>query len=231
MSRLNYDYTLPNGWTEVRTDNSLVLYDPSRRLSVTITEQIVEPWKFPTALALGAQLLPDEPTDWDEWNLGFQQPIGSGDSYKFEYDGKKFGHDYLNFIRWYLWGDSHVQVSAELSQEAWDSSPSLGTELNTLIGSFSPHDGTRVFTEEDVMTMLSLRLDERRSGIFARDEVLRARYELTCSQIFTDLISGAENFGGGVWQMSAQALEGQEAWRVYAPSGSIVAIDSNKSRC
>lgn len=229
--QLNYSYTLSPGWSEVRTESSIILHDASGKIRVTITEKVTEPWKFPTAIALGIQSKPDQPANWDSWNLINQQSIRSGNAYEFQYTGMKDGVKHLNFIQWFMWGDIHVQVSAEVPEFDWDLSSSVRSSLSRVLESFEPHDGSRFFTESEVMTILAQRLDDRPSGIYARDEVVRARYEMTCRQIFTDLLSSPAHLGDGVWQASANTLQGTESWRVFEPSGSIIALDSNNSRC
>lgn len=231
VPQLNHQYTLPTGWSEVKTDSSRVLYDPSGKISITITEHVVEPWKYPTALALGTQLLPSRPSGWEDWVFVSSRSIRSGNSYEFRYTGIKDNHTYTNFIQWYMWGDVHVQVSAEVPEFDWNASSAIRSGMSAVMNSFEPHDNSKQFTESEAMGILEQRLDERASGIYARDNVILARYEMTCNQIFTDLIQGAVHFGAGIWQMSAQALEGTETWRVFEPSGSVVALGSNKSRC
>lgn len=231
QSPLNYQYILPTGWSEVRTESSLILYDGTGKIGITITEQLIEPWKFPTALALAAQLNAAIPTNWDYWQVQSQRPIRSGSVYEFQYEGSRDGNLYKSFIQWFLWGDMHVQVSADVPQLDWDENASISHGLAAVMNSFEPHDGSPVYTESEAMALLEQRLDARQSGIFARNEIIRARYELTCNQIFTDLIPGADHFGDGLWQMTAQTLEGSESWRVYEPSGAVHAFDSNNSRC
>ncbi len=230
-SLLTYEYSLPSGWSQVRTENSLVLVDRTGKLTVSISEQVIEPWKYPTILALAAQLTPEEPSGWDRWNLVSKQSVRSGNAHEFRYGGEKNGVEYMNFIHWFMWGDIHVQVSAEVPEFDWNISGSIRSTLSSVLESFEPHDDSRIFTESDVLTILAQRLDDRPSGVFARDDVARARYEMTCRQILTDLVQTPLHFGAGMWQMSAQTLESVETWRVFAPSGSIVAQDTNQSRC
>lgn len=231
QSLLKHQYTLPNGWSEVRTESALVLYDSTRKISIKITEQTIEPWKYPTALALGVQSLPTKPADWDEWSLLSRRPIRSDSVYEFQYNGMKDNHKFVNFIQWFVWGDIHVQVSAEVPESDWNSNSSIRSNLTAVMDSFDPHDGSQVFTEAEAMALLAARMDDRQSGVFARDEVIKARYEMTCRQLFTELIQGAVHFGDGLWQMSAQTLDGTETWRVFEPSGAILALDYNKSTC
>lgn len=228
---LNYQYELPSGWSEVRTQSQLVLVDRSGKIIVNISEQQVEPWRFPTAIALGVALLPSQPNGWDEWSPIVKRPVKSDIVYEFRYGGLKDSQEYLNIIHWYMWGDVRIQVSVEVPTFDWNESPDVQRTVQDLLDGFEPHDGSSLFTSNEVLALLAPRMDERPSTIYARDEIARARYELTCAQIYQDLLEAPEYFGVGLWQMSAQTLSGTEAWRVYEPFGSVGALDSNNSVC
>ncbi len=228
---LNYQYELASGWSEARTESSIILHDRSGKITVTIDEIVTEPWQYPTAVAHGIQLEPARPEGWDSWVKLSESSIRADEAYEHQYTGVKNGIEYRNFIQWFMWGDIRVQVSAEIPTFDWDFSSTVRGSLQRVLESFETHDGARFFTESDVLTVLAQRLDDRPSGVYARDEVVRARYELTCRQIFTDLIQAPVHLGDGIWQASANTLQGIETWRVFEPGGSFISFDSNNSRC
>ena len=228
---LNYDYTLPAGWSESRTDSSIVLADPSDKITVTITEKPVERWRYQTVIALGEITFPDRPSGWSLWFSNSSGPIKTGTAYEFNNGGTKRGVAYLNFIHWYVWGDMHVQLSAEIPQFDWASSVSIRSKLQSVLDTFTPHDETHLLTSDDVLAVMFERLDDRPSGIYARNDALRFRYELTCRDIYTDLMTEPEYLGTGLWQLTAQTIEGTETWWVFEPTGSIMTLNSNRNRC
>lgn len=229
---LNYGYSLLDGWTETRTDSSIVIYDSSLKISITISEQIEERWRYPTVGALGAQNSPVGPVGWETWEADSERWLGLEGKYEFIYIGTKHEIEYVNVIHWFLWGEVRVQVSADIPLEDWEQEePRLRTDLEQFLDSFQPHVGPNFFDENDVLAMLATRFDDRKSGIFGRDEVARARVELSCQQIYTDFMEQPVYLGDGVWLARAETLEGIEFWELYEPTGEIQASQSNKSVC
>ena len=213
------------------TDASVVLYDRSKKISVAVTEQMIERWKYPTVIALGVQKSPARPYGWTSWSLESGNWSQLGRTYEFMSVGIKHHLEYVNVTHWYLWGEVNVQVSAEIPSVDWEGQTSLYVELQKVLTSFAPHDDTTFLDKSDVLALMGTRLDERESGIYGRDEVLRARVELSCRQIFTDLLNLPVYRGEGVWQASASTLVGTEWWQIFEPSGTIQALISNQGVC
>ncbi|MDA1297830.1 MAG: hypothetical protein O3B04_07520 [Chloroflexi bacterium] len=228
---LNYRYTVPADWSERKTQSALVLADPSGKISVSITESTFERWRFQTIIALGATTFPDRPPGWSIWSSHSLGVIKANTAYEFQFKGVKNGIPYLQFIHWYVWGDVHVQVAADVPEFDWNAGTSVRSTLQSVLDNFAPHDETHLLTGQDVLAAMFDRLDNRPSGIYARNEALRMRFELTCRDIYTDLMSAPEYLGGGLWQLTAQTLEGTEAWWVFEPNGSIMSLNSNFSKC
>ena len=67
---LSHVYELPAGWSEVRTDSSVVFYDQTGRINVAISERFIERWRYPTVYVLGALTEPERPAEWDTWSIG-----------------------------------------------------------------------------------------------------------------------------------------------------------------
>lgn len=181
--------------------------------------------------ALGIQESPVQPEGWTSWNGVSSDWPEPYDSYQFVLTGFKHGIEYVNVIRWFLWGEVHVSVSAEIPLVDWEGKTGLYDQLQDFLASFDPHDESRFFEEAEILELLSVRLDERKSGIYARDEVIRARVELSCRQVFTDLLLRPVYLGGGVWQASAPHILGTEFWQIFEPTGDIKAEISNQSVC
>ena len=182
--------------------------------------------------ALGVLSSPTQPNDWSTWDNIFKDWIYSGDAYEFVYTGVKHDIDYVNIVHWYLWGEINVQVSADIPRVMWEGEDTrLYDDLEEVLVSFNPHSGNGFFGESDVLALLYERMDDRKSGIFGRDEEIRARVELSCRDIFTDMLNQPVYLGDGVWQASAQTLESTEIWQVFEPNGFIQAQGSNMSVC
>ncbi len=228
---LNHQYEVPSSWSQVNTGSSIVVVDSSEKVTIEIAEMEVEPWLFPTVLALGDQLVPGIPSDWSEWELESSGSIKGGNAYEFQFSGTKHGVPYVSFVHWFMYGDVHIQLTADIPEFDWSASSEIRSNVRQVLDSFEPNDGHRLFTEERVMELLALRLDDRASGIYARNEEIRARYELTCGQILTDLPFQLAHLGDGLWQLTAQGLEGLESFRIFEPRGSIDAFTSNYSIC
>jgi hypothetical protein len=228
---LNHSYTVPAGWTKTVVGESIVLKNSAGTTKVTITERQIDRWRFPAINVLGVTSFPDRPVGWDTWYSASVGLIKGDQAYEYQFTGAKDNVSYLNFIQWYLWGDINVEVNSEITAFDWNSSSAARAELQSVLDSFKPHDGVAVMTVSEVLAVLEERLDNRPSGIYVRDEVIRGRVELTCRQVFEDLLNQPEYVGNGTWQTSAYTLDGVETWWVYEPSGTIVSVNSNRSKC
>lgn len=231
IAQLNHQYVVPSGWSQSNTESSLVLWDRSGKINVTISESSVDRWRYPSVVALRGSTLPVLTSDWDSWSLGSEGVIKSGTAYEFQITGLKNGIPYRQYTHWYMWGDVLVEVSAEIPEFDWNNSITVRDNVLAVLNSFSPHDTTHLFTVQDVLGLLSDHFDDRPSGIRARDEVIRTSYEMTCRQLYTDLIQIPEYLSFGLWQVSAQTLTGTETWWVFEPNGSIMTLSSNLSKC
>ncbi len=228
---LTHVYELPGQWSEVRTDSAVVFYDRTGRISVTISEQAVERWKYPNVYTLGAQTEPERPAEWDTWSIESREQLWNELAQEFVFSGAKHGIDYLNIVRWFFWGEVLVQFTVEVPRSDWEERVSIHDMLQGVLASFAPHDGTELFDETDVLALLRLRMTDRSSGIYGRDEVARARIELSCDEIFTDLLEIPVYLGRGVWQAQASTLSSTDSWQVFEPSGAIGAKNTNESVC
>lgn len=229
---LNYQYLVPTGWSIHRTESSLVLTDRTGKITVTVTEVPVERWRYQAVITLGTSTSPDRPSQWSTWTPISTSLIKSGAAYEFQYIGVKSGASYRQFVHWYIWGDVRVQVSADVPEFDWASNAAIRTTFQSILTTFTPHDGTHLLTNQDVLDLMFERLDDRPSGIFVRNEALRARVEMSCRDIYNDLLNPPDYLGNGLWQMTATtALHGTEAWWVFEPNGSIMNLNSNISRC
>lgn len=228
---LSYSYTLPDGWTQAVVDESILLSDSTGTINVTLTERTIDRWRFQAINVLGVTDFPERPKGWDTWFSSALGSIKGGQAFEFQFTGTKDDVSYLNFVHWYLWGDVNVEVDAEISSFDWNSSSTARSQLQTVLDSFKPHVGGQIMELEEIMLLLEARLDNRPAGVYVRDEVIRGRVEITCRQVFEDLLSEPEYVGNGTWQATAYTLEGAETWWIYEPTGSIVSVDSNKSRC
>ncbi len=231
QSLLNYQFNLPPGWSERLTDSSMVLSDPSGKISVTITEQPFERWRYQNIISYGVANFPDRPSGWDVWSNTSAGAIKFNTAWEYQFGGEKNGEQYLNFVHWYAWGDLQVQVSTEVPAFDWNFGPSVRTMVNTVTGSFKPHDETNMLTSEEVLAIMFERMDERPSNIYGRNDALRRRFEFTCRDIYNDMIIEPVYLGGGLWQISAPTSESVESWWVFEPAGSIMSVSSNISRC
>jgi hypothetical protein len=212
--------------------DSVVLYDRSTSISVTITEFPVNRWRYPTVGVLGVLTSPNQPEDWTNWTNTTKNWKYSGTAYEFVYTGVKNDIDYVNIVHWHLWGEVNVQVSADIPKDLWDAEDDrLFNELQDVLESFNPHSGDGFFVESDVLSVLYGRMDDRDSTIYGRDETIPARVELSCRDIFTNLLQRPIYLGDGVWQAAAQTLEGTEFWHIFEPNGFIQAQQSNQSVC
>jgi hypothetical protein len=229
--QLSYQYETPNGWSESKTESALVLWDTSGKISITITESPVDRWRYPSVVALRGSTLPELTSDWDSWAISSEAIIKSGRAYEFQITGMKSRVSYRQFTHWYVWGDVLVEVSAEVPEFDWNNSIVVRESVLAVLNSFSPHDTTNLFTTQDVLGLLNGHFDDRPSGIRARDEVIRTSYEMTCRQLYTDLIQIPEYLSFGLWQASAHTLTGTETWWVFEPNGSIMSVSSNLSKC
>lgn len=198
---------------------------------MTITEGFEERRKYATVYILGFEKQPEQPDGWETWTLDSKQGYWKEPSQEFTFTGTKHEIEYVNIVRWYLWGEVHLEISIEIPLFAWEEEGSIYDQVQDLLASFQPHDGTTLVAVEEVLTVLSLRLDERDSGIYGRDEVIRARVELSCQDIFTDLLETPVYIGHGVWQAFANTLTGTESWQVFEPTGAIGAATTNSSSC
>ena len=230
-SLLNYQYDVPSSWSETRTASSIVITDPSGKIKVTITEESVDRWRYQTVTALGAAQFPERPDGWELWVLKSVASIKVTTAYEFQFTGEKKSTPYLEFVHWYLWGDVHVSVTAEVPAFDWSTSARVRSDLSLILDSFTPHDGTNLMMSQDVLAAMYERMDERASGIYGRNEELRMRYELTCRDIYNNLLMQPEYLGNGLWQVAAPTLQGVETWWVFEPGGSIMTLNSNQSRC
>ncbi len=231
-SRLNYQYTLPSGWLQQRTESALVLYDASAKVSVTISEKPIERWRYQTVAAMGAATFPDRPNGWTVWSSQTVGLIKNGDAYEFQFTGTKNGQSYLQIVHWYFWGDVHVEVSLQVPRFDWDVNSNVRNQVQVVLDSFSPHDRTNLLTAQEVWDIMYERMDNRPSGVFARNEQARLRYELTCREIYEDLMQQPQYADGGVWQVVATTpFDGLQSWWVFEPSGTIMSLASNASGC
>jgi hypothetical protein len=228
---LNYQYAMPSGWDESRTEDAIVITGHSGDVQVTISEEIIGRWQYPSVSYLASNKTPDMPDGWDSWALQSGSLIKSSTAFEFHYQGVKDGTSYQAFVQWYLWGDLRIQVVLEVPTNVWNTNEDLQLDIHQFLVGFAPHDGTTVMTEAEVLAVLSARLTDRPSGVFIRDEAARARVELSCRDIFEDLMSQPSYVGNGAWQTVANTLQGPEGWIVYEPTGLILPADSNNSRC
>lgn len=230
-SVLNYEYEVPSGWSETRTESSIVITDPSGKMKVTISETPVDRWRYQTVTALGAATFPEQPSGWNLWILKAVAAIKVATAYEFQFAGEKGVTPYLQFVHWYLWGDVHVEVAAEVPSFDWSTSAKVRSDVQLILDSFTPHDGANLLTSADVLAAIYERLDDRPSGIYGRNEELRMRYELTCRDIYNDMVMQPEYLGNGLWQVIAPTLQSVETWWVFEPGASIMTLNSNQSRC
>jgi hypothetical protein len=228
---LTHSYTIPAGWNRTFTQDSAVITDASGKIVVKIKESTIERWRYPSVSVMGVSLFPERPAGWSQWSLTTAAPIKNNEAYEFQFVGILSGVSYLQFVHWYLWGDVHVEVSTEVPAFDWSSSVSTRNLVQSVMESFVAHTGTSLMTAQDVLEALYVRLDDRQSGIYTRDEVIRGRVELTCRDIYETLLGEPVYVGNGMWQATAYTMEGVETWWVYEPTGTVVAVNSNISRC
>lgn len=230
-SLLDHRYDVPAGWIETRTESSILITDPSGKITLTIAEKSVDRWRYQTVASLGSTQFPERPAGWDLWVLNTVGLIKVVAAYEFQFSGNKGGAPYLQFVHWYMWGDVHVSVSAEVPAFDWSTSSKVRSDVGLMLDSFTPHTGTNLLTEQDVLASLRDRLDDRASGINGRNEELQMGYEMSCRDIYNNLVMQPEYLGTGLWQVVAPTLQGVETWWVFEPGASIMPLNSNQSRC
>ncbi len=228
---LSYQYELPRGWSEVRSGTELVLYDSTRMARIIITERNVDRPRYPTIAFLGIEQNPDQPVGWTSWDQQYKDWPAPGTFYRFMYEGENHGIPYMNLVYWYLWGEVHVEVSAEIPVADWDERHDMFDEMMEVLDSFTPHIDEPRLELIDVLASLDEYMTDRLSEIYGRDEQIRARVELTCQQIFDTLVLLPTYMGNGTWQASAPNMQTVERWFIYEPGGSVAPDLANQSSC
>lgn len=228
--QLGYEYIVPDDWVEVIGDDEIVLEHVSGKARITLTEKPVNRATAGAITHLVVLQEPDEFVDWSERALSDQEITGVHQS-QFEYSGTRLGVPYLAFVEWYLWGDLLIQVSIEAEANAWVSDSKLRNNALFAASSFMPDSESSFATQNLIEGQLRVRFNQRRSGILSGSPGDSLRSDLSCREVFHNLLSDPFYSGAGVWQAFAVSDQGVQVWHIYEPSFSIVPADHNTSTC
>lgn len=227
---LAYDYSVPDGWWTAIGDDEIVLMHPQGDAVVSLRERQVDRLKFPSVSQLAAVMEPYPFVDWSERALSDLSTSGTS-SMSFHYSGTRLGRPFVTVVDWYLWGDMLVEVTTEVEAQAWSANSKLRNEALISAASFLPDPEVPHRTKFEIKDLLHVVFGHRRSGVFSAAVGDPLRTELSCREVFHNLLSEPVYSGSGAWQVFAIGDQGAQVWHVYEPHLSIEPAAHNTSVC
>jgi hypothetical protein len=227
---LGYEYTVPEGWTATTAASEISIVHSNGLLKVSLSELPLDRRDFASFSQVVQSIEPVTPPGWSEWTLSNSEPLNGGSVYQYTFNGVRSGRGYVSVVEWQLWGEVLVQARIEAEAETWASNSKLRNESLLIMSTFVPSE-TGALSEVDALRqLLKARFGFFRSGIYLVDQQ-GFRQELSCRDVFLQLLTDPVYIGDGVWQVHAIGDRGAQVWLVYEPDGTIVPVSSNTSKC
>ena len=227
---ISYDYVVPDQWQAVIGDDEIVLEDPSGTARVTLRELQVDRSQVDSLSELILVDQPDDFVDWADRSLSDSRTINAL-AHEFSYAGTKYGEQYVATVRWQLRGELLIEVTTEATAAGWAGDSRLRNRTALAAASFTSFPDLPVASLFEIENQLMVRFGQRPSGIFQSQNGGSGTAELTCRDVFSDLLSTPLYSGSGTWQVFAVGDQGAQVWQIFEPSQSIVPAAHNTSAC
>ncbi len=227
---MQYNYLVPDEWEAVVGSDVIVLEHLSGRARVTVRETLVDRSNLGSISEIANSLDPASFVDWTERSLSNIQVPGD-ETINLSYSGTKLEDPYLATVRWHLWGELLVEVTTEADAVLWASDSKLRNTALLVAASFAPQSNVPIALASEIENQLRARFGIRSSRIFSNTGSGLSPTELTCKQVFHDLLSEPVHVGSGVWQAFAIGDHGVQVWQILEPTFAIVPADHNTSIC
>ena len=227
---LQYGYNVPGEWHEVVGDDEIVIRYASLDATITLREHQLELAEFKSLEQLGRFMEPSPFHDWSERILSEEFAIDDR-AYYLSYSGIRLGEPGVATVKWVMWGDLLIEIAIEADSEAWSNDPSLRNTAALIAESFVPPRDLAQMTPGTVKRELEARFSDRPSGMYTSGYGVHRATELSCKQVFHDLLSDPVFIGTGLWQAYAVGETGAQVWHVVEPSLTIYPAVHNVSKC
>ena len=227
---VSYDYLVPDEWQVVVGDDEILIEDLSGNATVTLREHRVDRSRIGSLRELVLTDQPEEFTDWTERSLS--DSVSNGElTHLFSYSGTKYGEPYVAIVQWRLRGELLIEVTTEATAAGWAGDSRVRNAAALSAASFAPLPDVPLSSVVEIENQLMVKFAQMPSGVFQPSNSRNGRTELTCREVFHDLLSSPVYTGAGTWQVFAVGDQSAQVWQVFEPSLSILPADHNTSTC
>lgn len=226
---LEYDHLVPDGWSEVVGSDAIVLVHPDGLARVWLRERSADRTVIDTAADLEGMLVPTQFTDWSGRSLSTSRTVNEN-LHSMEFAGTWLGRPSVATVDWHLWGDLLVEVITEADGVVWPVDSKLRNTASLVADSFAPADEALVAAGE-IEAIARARFGHHQSNIFVGSSQGLPPTQLSCRQVFLDLLSDPVYVGSGVWHLYAVTEQGAQVWEVFEPALRILPAPHNTSSC
>ena len=230
IASLPYSYLVPPDWQQFVGDHEIVIQNESDSVRVTLNERRIDRFRYSSVYQLANVM---EPVTFANWTERARSDFeGASDlSARIHYAGTRLGRPHVAVVDWYLWGDLLVEVVIEAEASVWSSDSKLRNTAQLTANSFSIDPDTAAVSKFTISNQLKARFTHKPSGIFSGSTGDPLRTELSCREVYHNLLSVPFYAGSGVWQAFALGDQGVHVWHIYEPQLSILEASHNTGVC
>lgn len=199
-------------------------------IKVTLRELHVDRSNFVNFAGFTQAMRPEARQDWTAWSLSSSRAIDGGQRFEHVYNGTRNSRDHVGIVRWQLWGEILIEVAIEADSNVWATDSKQRTEAELISATLLSVDTDELSEVDALRQKLKSRFGFFRSGIHVINQH-GLRQELSCREVFLQLLTDPTYIGDGVWQTHAVGDQGAQVWMIYEPTGLIVPVSTNSSHC